>query len=111
MGLEDKEKKTFISNKGLFYYRVISFGLKNVEVTYQRLVNKVFQGQNWKKHRSLHQKHASQKLGGKDHIFNHEGAFVTLQKYQRKLYPRKCVVGGNHAYVKDIKPKLINKVQ
>ena len=49
----DQEKTTFITEEGLFYYKVISFGLKNAGVTYQRLVNKVFTdkiGQTMKVH-------------------------------------------------------------
>ena len=39
---QDEESMTFITNQGLFCYRVIPFGLKNAGATYQRLVNKVF---------------------------------------------------------------------
>jgi len=42
MDEEDQEKITFITNQGLYYYRVMSFGLKNVRATYQRLVNCMF---------------------------------------------------------------------
>ena len=38
----DQEKTSFFMSQGLFYYRVMPFGLKNVGVTYQRLVNKMF---------------------------------------------------------------------
>ena len=38
----DQEKTSFVTNQGLFYYKVMSFGLKNVGVTYQRLMNKMF---------------------------------------------------------------------
>ena len=31
---DDEEKTTFITNKGVFCYRVMPFGLKNVGVTY-----------------------------------------------------------------------------
>ena len=39
---EDQEKITFITSQGLYCYKVMPFGLKNAEVTYQRLVNKMF---------------------------------------------------------------------
>lgn len=44
MAAEDEEK-AFIIDKGLFCYKVMPFGLKNVGAIYQRLVNKVFEGQ------------------------------------------------------------------
>ena len=41
----DSEKTTFFIPYGLFCYKVMSFGLKNVEATYQRLVTKMFRPQ------------------------------------------------------------------
>ena len=38
----DKEKTSFITDQGTYCYRVMPFGLKNVGVTYQRLVNHMF---------------------------------------------------------------------
>ena len=38
----DAEKTAFITPHGLFYYNVMSFSLKNVGPTYQRLVTKMF---------------------------------------------------------------------
>lgn len=35
---EDEEHTTFILDKSLYYYKVISFGLKNARATYQRMV-------------------------------------------------------------------------
>ena len=42
---ENQENTLFINDRGLYCYKVMPFGLKNVGVTYQRLVNKMFQSQ------------------------------------------------------------------
>ena len=42
MNEDDQERTSFVTNQGLFCYKVMSFGLKNVGVTYQRLMNKMF---------------------------------------------------------------------
>ena len=40
----DKEKTTFMTNCDNFYYKVMSFDLKNVGATYQRLMDYIFKG-------------------------------------------------------------------
>ncbi|GJX56478.1 reverse transcriptase domain-containing protein [Tanacetum coccineum] len=42
MAEEDKEKTAFITSQGIFCYSKMSFRLKNVKATYQRLVDKAF---------------------------------------------------------------------
>ena len=39
---DDQKKASFITSQGLYYYKVMLFGLKNVGATYQRLVNCIF---------------------------------------------------------------------
>ena len=38
----NQEKTSFVTSQGLFYYKVMPFGLKNTKATYQRLMNKMF---------------------------------------------------------------------
>ena len=41
----NQEKTCFITNQGLFCYKVMPFGLKNAGATYQKLVNHMFRPQ------------------------------------------------------------------
>ena len=45
MDKENQEKTSFITSQGLFCYKIMPFGLKNVRATYQRLVNHMFHPQ------------------------------------------------------------------
>ena len=45
MDEEDQEKTLFVTSQGLYFYKVMPFGLKNAETTYQRLVNRMFSHQ------------------------------------------------------------------
>ena len=42
MKKENRFHIAFTMKRGLFCYKVMSFGLKNVGTTYQRLMNKIF---------------------------------------------------------------------
>ena len=45
MNEEDQKKTSFVTSQGLYCYKVMPFGLKNVGATYQRLVNRMFSHQ------------------------------------------------------------------
>lgn len=40
---DDQEKTAFITDIGIYYYKVTPFGFKNIGATYKRLVNKMFE--------------------------------------------------------------------
>ena len=42
MAEEDQEKATFTTDRDLYCYRMMPFGLKKAGATYQRLINKMF---------------------------------------------------------------------
>ena len=49
MHLDNKDKMTFIINKGVYYYKVMTFRLNNTGAIYERLTNKIFTDQIGKK--------------------------------------------------------------
>ena len=44
----DKPKTAFMTRKGLFQFRVMPFGLWNAPATFQRLMDNVMRGLQWK---------------------------------------------------------------
>ena len=45
MHLEDQEKTSFMTSRGIYCYKVMPLGLKNAISAYQRLVNMMFADQ------------------------------------------------------------------
>ena len=89
----DEEKITFITPHILYCYKVMSFSLKNVEATYQRLMTKIFKplidhivevyiddivvkSKTWEEHAQ--------------HL---QEVFHLLRRYDMKLNPSKCAFG------------------
>ena len=90
---EDQEKTTFITSQGLYYYKVMPFGLKNARATYQRSVNKMFSkqiGRNMDVYMDDMFVKSKEELA---HLDNLKGTFATLRQYQMKLNPNKCAFG------------------
>ena len=93
MDEEDEEKTTFITSRGLYCYKVMPFGLKNVGATYQRLVNKMFNkqiGRNMEVYVDDMLVKSKEELA---HLDDLKETFTSLKKYQMKLNPSKCVFG------------------
>ena len=88
---EDQEKTAFITSQGLYFYKVMHFGLKNARATYQRLANKMFSKQidrNMEVYVDDILVKSKEKL---THLDDLKKTFVTLKQYQMKLNPSKCV--------------------
>ena len=93
MAEKDQEKTAFIMSQGLYCYKVMPFGLKNVRATYQRLVNKMFNKQIG---RNLEVYVGDMLVKSKEeiaHLDDLKETFAILKQYQMKLNPSKYVFG------------------
>ena len=91
MDEEDQEKTAFITSQGLYCYKVMPFGLKNAEATYQILVNKMFNkkiGRNMEVYVDDMLVKSKEELA---HLDDLRETFTTLKQYQMKLNSSKCV--------------------
>ena len=89
----NQEKTSFVTNQGLFCYKVMPFGLKNAGVTYQRLVNHMFRPQiGWNVEVYVDDmlvKNQDEEI----HLDDLQETFDTLRQYSMKLNPSKCAFG------------------
>ena len=93
MNPADEEHTSFITDRGLYCYKVMPFGLKNAGATYQRLVNKMF-AQKIGKTMEVYVDDMLVKSTKASHHVNHLGEmFGILRKYHMKLNPQKCAFG------------------
>ena len=69
------------------------FGLKNVEATYQRLVNKMFNNQIGRNMEVYVDDMLIKSKEELTHLNDLRETFATLRQYQMKLNPSKCAFG------------------
>ena len=93
LATEDQSDTAFITNAGVYYYKVMPFGLKNVEATYQRMVNKVFQSQIGRNLEVYVDDMITKSKQATEHAADLRKTFITLQEHQMRLNPDKCVFG------------------
>ena len=85
----DIEKTTFITPHGLYCYDVMSFDLKNVETTYQRLVTKIFRPLLGNTMEAYIDDMLVKSKESFDHTKHLQEAFKLLRRYGMKLNPLK----------------------
>jgi hypothetical protein len=89
----DQESTAFMTERGIYCYNAMPFGLRNAGSTYQRLVNQMFRDQIgdimevYIDDMVVKSKYASDRI---EHL---KIAFEILDRYNMKLNPSKCTFG------------------
>ncbi|CAL2278566.1 unnamed protein product [Prunus armeniaca] len=89
----DRKHTAFITDRGLYCYNVMPFGLKNAGATYQRLVNKIFAELISTSMEVYVDDMLVKSRTADDHLQNLSLMFGTLKKYNMRLNPSKCAFG------------------
>ena len=93
MSSADEEKIAFITPHGLYCYKVMSFGLKNVGATYQRLMTKIFKPLVGRTVEVYIDDIMVKSKTREEHVLHLQEVFHLLRKYDMKLNPSKCAFG------------------
>ena len=90
MHLPNQEHTSFVTDKGLYCYNVMPFGLKNAGATYQRLVNRMF-AEQIRVNMEVYVDDMLVKMKyQKEHVKDLAECFAILRKYSMRLNPQKC---------------------
>ncbi|KAM1230603.1 hypothetical protein ACFX1T_040662 [Malus domestica] len=93
MAPKDEELTAFRTSKGIYCYKVMPFGLKNTEATYQRAMQKIF---NDMLHKNIECYVGNVVVKTKkkfDHLKDLRMVFDKLRHYNLKMNRLKCAFG------------------
>lgn len=89
----DNKKTAFITPHRLYCYKVMSFGLKNAEATYQRLMTNIFKPLIGLIIEMYIDDIVVKRRTRSEHARHLEETFRLMKSYNMKLKPTKCVFG------------------
>ncbi|CAL2247844.1 unnamed protein product [Prunus armeniaca] len=90
---EDQAHTSFITDRGLYCYKVMPFGLKNAGATYQHLVNSIFAPLIGNTMEVYVDDMLVKSRIADQHIPNLSAMFTILKQYRMRLNPTKCAFG------------------
>ena len=93
MAQTNEENTAFITPHGLYYYKVMPFGLKNSGATYQRLMTKIFKPLFGRTMEVYIDDIVVKSKTREEHALHLQEVFHLLRKYDMKLNPSKCAFG------------------
>jgi len=91
MATTDMNKTAFITDDANYFYKVMSFGLKNAGATYQRLMDKVFSHIMGKCVEVYVNDMVVKSPSHHQHAQDLFAVFSALRQYNLRLNPKKCV--------------------
>ncbi|KAJ9552481.1 hypothetical protein OSB04_016526 [Centaurea solstitialis] len=101
MHTDDQEKTAFMTDKGIYCYKVMPFGLKNAGSTYQRLVNMMFKEHLGRTMEVYINDMLVKSERSHDHIDHLKQSFDILRQYKMKLNPTKGESRANQGHQRD----------
>src|SRR3954467_3499489 len=90
---EDEEDTSFITPYGVFCYRTMPFGLKNVEATYQRMMQACLRDQIGRNVQVYVYDIVIKTYSANMLLDDLRETFAALNKYRIKINSKKCVFG------------------
>lgn len=93
MHVPDQEHTSLVTNMGLYYCKVMPFGLKNAGATYQRLVNEMFANQIGRNVEVYVDDMLVKSVKSGSHTTDLVEWFEILMTYNMKLNLKKCSLG------------------
>ena len=91
--MDDQEKTAFVTPIGNYHYKVMSFGLKNAESTYQRMMTRMFESQLEKNIKIYINDMVVKSKMVSEHLGDLQAIFEILRKYKLHLNASKCSFG------------------
>ncbi|KAK8928988.1 hypothetical protein KSP39_PZI017133 [Platanthera zijinensis] len=85
---------SFITSDGCYSYKMMPFGLKNADATYQRMMDQVFKEQKGRNLEVYVDDLLVKSKSATEHVKDLAETFATLRKYKMRLNPTKCVFGA-----------------
>ena len=89
----DQEKIVFVTPTGNYHYKVMPFGLKNAESTYQMMMTKMFKSQFGKNFEVYIDDMVVKSKVVSKYVGDLENIFEILRKYKLRLNASKCSFG------------------
>ena len=91
--LDDQEKTAFVTPVENYYYKVMSFGLKNAGSTYQRMMTKIFEPQLGKNIEVYIDDMVVKSKLVSEHVMDLTSIFKILREHKLRLNVSKCSFG------------------